>query len=94
MVQTTIAAACSSTCQLDDSRERKDGAGSGDGTHLWLVEEASYIWPASGAMWPSEWLGHLDGESVGACFFSVLAKFNLESQIEILLEMLNFKFTP
>lgn len=57
-------------------RERMDGDGSGGGTYLWPVEEAGYIWlaggaiwPAGEAIWPSGWIGHPDGETVGARFF-------------------------
>ncbi|KAB8101999.1 hypothetical protein EE612_033166, partial [Oryza sativa] len=57
-------------------RKRMDGDGSGGGTYLWPVEEAGYIWlaggaiwPAGEAIWPSGWLGHPDGETVGARFF-------------------------
>jgi hypothetical protein len=43
------------------------------------VEEAGYIWLARGAIWPTGWLGHLDGESVGARLFPVLLNFNLKN---------------
>jgi hypothetical protein len=69
-------------------RERKHETRSGwdpplvsgvGGTHLWSVEEAGYIWLARGAIWPTGWLGHLDGESVGARLFPVLLNFNLKN---------------
>ncbi|KAF2945783.1 hypothetical protein DAI22_02g242500 [Oryza sativa Japonica Group] len=56
-----------------DRRERKDGAGSGGGTHLWpagrgWLHLAGYIWLVIGAIC-------LFGKFVGAPFFSMLAKF-------------------
>ncbi|KAB8112348.1 hypothetical protein EE612_050579, partial [Oryza sativa] len=55
-----------------DAAEREEGwlaeagrrAGSDGGTHLWLVEEAGYIWLAGGAIWLSECLGHPDEEEL------------------------------